>query len=120
MPGPVTSRASAGPNDLLAGGACVVRDAQDVLDAMLGPGATRSTAAARRSSPAWPRSSPRSSAARAPATRVAAALGLSGAEAAAALARLELLGYVTCSMLGIYSRTLLPPPTCARYLGCDR
>ena len=34
-----TSRASAGPNDLLAGGACVVRDAQDVLDAMLGPGA---------------------------------------------------------------------------------
>ena len=39
VPGPVTSRASAGPNNLLAGGACVVRDAQDVLDAMLGPGA---------------------------------------------------------------------------------
>ncbi len=37
VPGPVTSRASAGPNNLLAGGACVVRDAQDVLDAMLGP-----------------------------------------------------------------------------------
>ena len=41
VPGPVSSRASAGPNDLLAGGACVVRDAQDVLDAMLGPGARR-------------------------------------------------------------------------------
>ena len=39
VPGPVASRASAGPNDLLAGGACLVRDAQDVLDAMLGPGA---------------------------------------------------------------------------------
>jgi len=39
VPGPVTSRASAGPNELLAGGACVVRDAQDVLDAMLGVGA---------------------------------------------------------------------------------
>ena len=39
VPGPVTSRASAGPNNLLAGGACVVRDAQDVLDAMLGAGA---------------------------------------------------------------------------------
>src|SRR4029077_2591834 len=38
IPGPVTSRASAGPNNLLAGGACVIRDAQDVLDAMLGPG----------------------------------------------------------------------------------
>ena len=38
VPGPVNSRASAGPNALLAGGACLVRDAQDVLDAMLGPG----------------------------------------------------------------------------------
>jgi DNA processing protein len=38
VPGPVTSRASAGPNTLLSGGACVIRDAQDVLDAMLGPG----------------------------------------------------------------------------------
>jgi hypothetical protein len=37
----VTSRASAGPNELLAGGACVVRDAQDVLDAMLGAGVRR-------------------------------------------------------------------------------
>ncbi len=38
VPGPVNSRASAGANDLLAGGACLIRDAQDVLDAMLGPG----------------------------------------------------------------------------------
>ncbi|MEZ5078122.1 MAG: DNA-processing protein DprA [Solirubrobacterales bacterium] len=36
VPGPVNSRASAGPNALLAGGACLVRDAQDALDAMLG------------------------------------------------------------------------------------
>jgi len=41
VPGPVTSRASAGPNGLLAAGAHVVRDAQDVLDAMLGPGRTQ-------------------------------------------------------------------------------
>jgi DNA processing protein len=39
VPGPVTSRASTGPNELLAGGACVVRHGQDVLDAMLGAGA---------------------------------------------------------------------------------
>jgi DNA processing protein len=37
VPGPVSSRSSAGPNTLLAGGAFVVRDAQDVLDALLGP-----------------------------------------------------------------------------------
>jgi len=49
VPGPVTSRASAGPNELLAGGACVVRDAQDVLDAMLGFGLpVRGPSAARR------------------------------------------------------------------------
>jgi DNA processing protein len=41
VPGPVTSRASAGPNALLANGAHVIRDAQDVLDAMLGPGSRR-------------------------------------------------------------------------------
>src|SRR5262249_32298115 len=38
VPGPVPSGASAGPNALLSGGACLVRDAQDVLDALLGPG----------------------------------------------------------------------------------
>jgi len=41
VPGPVGSRVSAGPNSLLADGATLVRDAQDVLDAMLGPGVRR-------------------------------------------------------------------------------
>jgi DNA processing protein len=36
VPGPVTSRNSAGVNDLLAGGAQLVREARDVLDAMSG------------------------------------------------------------------------------------
>jgi DNA processing protein len=108
VPGPVTSRASAGPNALLAGGACVVRDAQDVLDAMLGPGRRRlegrdgvatldadleaALAAVERGESSC--------------DAVAAAAGLSGAAAAAALARLELLGYVTCSNMGTYVRTL--------------
>jgi DNA processing protein len=39
VPGPVTSKASAGANQLLTEGACVVREAEDVLDAILGPGA---------------------------------------------------------------------------------
>jgi len=108
VPGPVTSRASAGPNNLLAGGACVVRDAQDVLDAMLGAGATQldrsgpdldSTLAEVLTAVESGESS---------CDGVAAALGRSGPDAAASLSRLELLGYVTCSTVGIYSRTLLP------------
>jgi DNA processing protein len=39
VPGPVTSRWSAGTNGLLATGAGVVRDTRDVLDQLLGPGA---------------------------------------------------------------------------------
>jgi DNA processing protein len=111
VPGPVTSRASAGTNDLLAGGACVVRDAQDVLDAMLGPGVRRSErhgadlgdpslhevlAAIERGADSC--------------DAVAAELDLSGAEAAAALATLETLGYVSCSLIGTYARTLLATP----------
>lgn len=110
VPGPVTSRASAGPNALLAGGACVVRDAQDVLDAMLGPGASPAAASG-------PALEPRLAAVlravedgEAACDGIAAALGLPGAEVAGALARLELLGYVVPSSLGLYSRTLRPAP----------
>jgi DNA processing protein len=41
VPGPVTSRFSAGTNALLAAGAGLVRDARDVLDQLLGPSAPR-------------------------------------------------------------------------------
>ncbi len=44
---------------------------------------------------------------------VATAVDLPGPDAAAALSRLELLGYVTCSQLGTYSRTLLAAPSSA-------
>jgi DNA processing protein len=39
VPGPVTSRFSAGANALIAAGAVVVRDVRDVRDIVLGPGA---------------------------------------------------------------------------------
>jgi len=107
VPGPITSRVSAGPNNLLAGGACVVRDAQDVLDAMLGPGMRQID---RRGPALDPRLTEVLTAVEAGESScdgVAAVLGLSGSDAAAALARLELLGYVTCSTMGLYSRTLL-------------
>src|SRR5205085_224636 len=41
VPGRVTSQLSDGPNGLLADGAHVVRDAQDVLDLLFGAGARR-------------------------------------------------------------------------------
>lgn len=115
VPGPVTSRSSAGPNELLAGGACLVRDAQDVLDAMLGPGV-------RRAERAGPRLEPRLRAVLEAVEggldtpdAVAAALDLSGGEAATALATLEALGYLACSLVGSYSRTMLKAPV---HLGC--
>jgi len=111
VPGPVGSRLSAGPHNLLAGGACLVRDAQDVLDAMLGAGAREVD-----------RSGPRLSATQQVVLEalelgaetcdaVAASLRLDGGEAAAALADLESLGYISCSLVGVYSRTALKPPS---------
>lgn len=111
VPGPVTSRASAGPNDLLAAGAHVIRGAQDVLDAMLGPG---QRCIERRGPSLDPRLEAVLAAVEAGATTcdaVATGAGLSGPIAAAALSRLELLGYLECSNVGAYSRTLLPSPT---------
>ncbi|HKT82471.1 MAG TPA: DNA-processing protein DprA [Solirubrobacterales bacterium] len=110
VPGPVNSRGSAGTNDLLAGGACLIRDAQDVLDAMLGPGVGR----VERTGPAV---GPELVAVLAAVEQgevtcdaIAAELDLTGAEASSALATLEALGYLTCSLVGSYSRTLLAVP----------
>jgi DNA processing protein len=115
VPGPVTARTSAGPNELLAGGACVARGAQDVLDAMLGPGTHNIE---RVGSPLDPDLLPVLEAVEGgldTVDAVAAQLDLPGAEAASALATLEALGYLSCSLVGSYSRTLLQPPT---DLGC--
>jgi DNA processing protein len=110
VPGPVTSRASAGPNALLAAGAHVIRDAQDVLDALLGPGC-------RKLEPVQPNLDPdleavlaAIEAGNATCDAVVTSTGLTGPAAASALSRLELLGYVTCSNLGTYLRTLSPSP----------
>jgi DNA processing protein len=113
VPGPVTSRASAGPNNLLAGGACVIRDAQDVLDAMLGAGARRIDRGGPELDEPLAAVLAAVEAGEATCDGVAAALGLTGPDAASALSRLELLGYVTCSSMGIYSRTLLASPRSA-------
>jgi len=113
VPGPVNARASTGANDLLAGGACLVRDAQDVLDAMLGPGARPS----RRTGPGLaPHLLAVLAAVEAGAEScetVVRRLDLPAPEAAAALATLEALGYLTCSLVGFYARTALEHPATA-------
>jgi DNA processing protein len=48
VPGQVTSGLAEGPNALLADGACVVRSASDVLDALYGPGTGRRFLAVER------------------------------------------------------------------------
>ena len=110
VPGPVNSRTSAGPNNLLAGGACVVRDAQDVLDAMLGAGARRLERHGAALDPALTAILAAVEAGEGTCDGVAASLGLPGADAATALARLEALGYLSCSAMGVYPRTLLTVP----------
>ncbi|HEU4904691.1 MAG TPA: DNA-processing protein DprA [Solirubrobacterales bacterium] len=111
VPGPVGSRLSAGPNALLAGGACLVRDAQDVLDAMLGPGAKRLERSGPGLEPAQEAVLEALELGAETCDAIAASLGLSAAEAAAALAGLESHGYVNCSLVGVYSRTTLKPPS---------
>lgn len=110
VPGPISSRSSAGPNNLLAGGACVVRGAQDVLDAMLGPGVR--TAGRSGEELEGELMGVLDAVERGASTcdAIAADLEVEPAAATAALARLEAMGYLSCSILGSYSRTLLQPP----------
>ena len=110
VPGPVNSRGAAGTNDLLAGGACLVRGAQDVLDAMLGPGVRKAERAGPRLEPAHLDVLAAVERGEETCDAIAAALDLGGADAATALATLEAIGYVTCSPVGVYSRTLLRVP----------
>jgi DNA processing protein len=119
VPGPVTSRVAKGTNGLLADGAAVIRDAQDVLDRLLGVGMT----AARREGPLLePELATVADAVDGGAATpdaVALAARVEAPEAAVALARLELLGYLRVDGAGRYARTTLSPPSegCRTTLG---
>jgi DNA processing protein len=129
VPGPVTSRGSVGPNELLAGGACVVRGAQDVLDAMLGAGgrplqrigpaldaelarvlAAVEAGATNADAVAAVIGSTEASEGADPTDAMAAAVDHPARRASVALARLELLGYVAATPIGTFTRTLLAVP----------
>jgi DNA processing protein len=110
VPGPVTSRLSAGTIDLIRDGAHVVTCAEDVLDLLHGVGAARRP---RAGPPLDPELGPVLAAVEAGATSpdaVAAATGLGGREVSLALTRLELVGYVASGPAGAYLRTALAAP----------
>ena len=112
VPGPVGARMSEGTNQLIADGARLVRDAQDVIDALLGPGALGPRRhAARRWSRGLAAVLDRVEAGDRDADSLALAAGQEGgARDGRGLAQLELLGYLRRSFGGIYARTPLPRP----------
>jgi DNA processing protein len=110
VPGQVGIRTAIGANGLLADGAAVIRSAEDVLDRLAGVGA----GVLRREGPALDRDLSRALELVEAGARTADALALAGAldphKAAVALARLELLGYVSADPTGAYQRSALAPP----------
>ena len=109
VPGPVNSSLSELPNELLSEGAPVVRDAQDLLDHVLGPGQTQVRGVGPELEPELSKRCSRSRAVPAPATRWRSSSG-SRQRRGGRLARLELMGYVAGDAVGRYSRTQLSPP----------
>ena len=110
VPGPVSSRTSAGPHALIRDGAALIRDAQDVLDEMLGVG-SRSV---RGAGPALDSELAGILAlvehGHGSVDSLTVARGGGARENAVALARLELLGYVASAAGGTYARTSLTTP----------
>ena len=110
VPGPVTSRVSEGTNDLIVDGAVPVRGAQDVLDRLLGVGVSHARGVGPALEPELARVAALVERGSANCDAVAAAAAIAPADAAVALARLELLGYVCVDTDGRYGRTTLSPP----------
>ena len=110
VPGPIAARMSAGTNQLLADGATLVRDAQDVIDVLFGPqGRT-----VERSGPALELAAElvldQVEAGRTDVDSIALAAGRSARDVSSALVELESLGYVQGTFAGTYRRLALDRP----------
>ena len=110
VPGQVGNRLSAGPHALIKDGAVLIRGAQDVLDTMLGIGRTTVLRAGPPLEPELESVLDRVERGAATPDAVAVEAGIAPHDAAVALARLELLGYVVANGSGKYERTSLSPP----------
>jgi len=109
VPGPIGSRMSSGTNQLIYDGARVIRDADDVIEALIGPGAARSSAGPAID-PQLAEVLDEVEAGSSDPDSIALALRRDAEPTLAALARLELLGYLSRSFAGAYERTALPRP----------
>ncbi len=106
VPGPVTAGPSAGTNELITNGAALIRDGNDVLDRLIGTGLRLPeplfgpdlTIGELRVLGAVEAGAERIDA-------ICAAAELAAGETAVCLARLEIAGYVSCSLTGEYRRT---------------
>ena len=110
VPGPVTSSVSKGTNALLVDGGAPIRGAQDVLDRLLGVGVETATRSGPRLDEELARIADAVSLGSSTCDAVALEAGIAAGDAAVALARLELLGYVETDAAGRHVRTTLLPP----------
>jgi DNA processing protein len=116
VPGRVTTRVARGANGLIADGAAVIRDAQDVLDRLLGVGIGAVRRAGPELDPELGRVADAVDGGAVTPDAVAIAAKMKAGEAAVALARLELMGYVRVDGAGRYGRTSLSTPEAAGQL----
>jgi DNA processing protein len=110
VPGPVNSWLSAGANQLLVDGAVPIRDAQDVLDHLIGAGSPSVRDLGPDLDPPLREILQCVESGRTTCDAIALASEVPANSAATALARLELLGYVISDHVGRYSRTALRAP----------
>ena len=105
VPGHVDARVAEGANQLLREGAAVIRDFRDVLDALLGVGAERRPRQRPPLEPLLAEVLDLIEGGAATVDQIAIDCGIDAGEAAVALARLELLGYVSAGPLGGFARS---------------
>jgi predicted Rossmann fold nucleotide-binding protein DprA/Smf involved in DNA uptake len=101
---------SRGTNDLIVDGAAPIRGAQDVLDRLLGVGVEAVQRCGPPLDPGLARAAEAVELGNSTCDAVALAIGEGPQQAAVALARLELLGYVQVDAAGRYARSALVAP----------
>jgi DNA processing protein len=109
VPGQAGMRTAAGTNRLIVDGAPMIRGAQDALDILAGVGGAVAQPAGTRLDPELSLVLELVEAGATTPDALAGA-GIDAPRAVVALTRLELLGYLTSSSSGVYSRTRLPTP----------
>lgn len=110
VPGQVTVSAAAGTNELLASGAALIRDGRDVIDRVIGLGAMPAPAGGPAVDSAQAKVLSAVEAGCSTVDAGADFLAMDADVVAISLARLEVMGYLVCSLTGTYARTTQPAP----------